>query len=126
MSDLKDALAETLADAIERTLESKSQADLTVPFARGRVTAAIITAIEGALSASGVAVTQLPEPGEDGEWHVQDVGSVGVYRGETGVIGHFGVDIRDVGLDLVTAPAEAREFAAAILAAAVVSEGEAR
>lgn len=38
-----------IADVIEQTLERKSQADLSVPFARGRVTAAILAAdTEGA------------------------------------------------------------------------------
>ncbi|GAS98840.1 ABC transporter, ATP-binding protein [Mycolicibacterium canariasense] len=74
-----------------------------------------------ALRAAGYAVIELPE--NAGDWHVNDVGTVGVYLGESGVH-HRGVSIRDVGLDLVTSAAEARVFAAALLAAADAAEAD--
>lgn len=71
------------------------------------------------LPAAGVAVVELPDNPED--WHVNDVGTVGVYLGESGV-NQTGVQIHDVGFDLVTTATEARQFAAALLAAADASE----
>lgn len=46
------------------------------------------------------------------EWHVQDVGTVEVHE----LAG--GVRIRNVGFDLGVTPGEARQFAAALIAAA--------
>lgn len=57
-------------------------------------------------------------------WHVQDVGEVAVYVGETGV-NQRGVSISNVGYDLIVTATEARTFAAALLAAAKVAEAPA-
>lgn len=72
-----------------------------------------------ALRVAGYELVKLPE--NRGDWHVNDVGTVGVYEAGFGVR-HKGVAIRDVGYDLVASVAEGREFAAALLAAAVAAE----
>ncbi len=64
-------------------------------------------------------LVKLPENSDD--WNVNDVGTVGVYYGESGVH-QRGVQIFDVGYDLVVSAGEAREFAAALLAAADSAE----
>lgn len=72
-----------------------------------------------ALRVAGYELVKLPE--NRGDWHVNDVGTVGVYEAGFGVR-HKGVAIRDVGYDLVASVAEGREFAAALLAAALAAE----
>lgn len=72
-----------------------------------------------ALRGARYAIVQLPENPED--WNVNDVGTVGVYYGESGVY-HRGVQIFDVGHALVVSADEARVFAAALLAAADSAE----
>lgn len=60
------------------------------------------------------ATVEFPES-ENGGWHVQDVGDV--------ECGDSGVRIRNIGRDLTVTPKEARQFAAALLAAAEEAEG---
>lgn len=75
------------------------------------------------LSLPGIAIVELPE--DDACWTIDDVCNVSVYRGELGIVlrpGEYGVELINVGLDLVMVPAESRQLAAALLAAAAAAE----
>lgn len=102
MADIREKLAEALAEHYE--IAARRFADVL-------------------LSLPGIAIVELPE--DAACWTIDDVCNVSVYRGELGIVlrpGEYGVELINVGPDLVMAPAESRQLAAALLAAAAAAE----
>lgn len=103
----------TAVEVLARVLEGKSEVDLTVPFARGRVSTDLIRA----LKAAGYAVVKLPDLDGIAKQHIR-------FGPECEEAAEHGCApwVQDDDTDISYSTDEAREVGAALIAAADAAE----